>query len=280
MPDAIFADPRLAEIYDLVDGPRDDLDAYVAIAGAERARTVLDLGCGTGSLAVRLAAEGYEVTGFDPAEASLAVARGKRHADKVRWMRGSAATAAEHPALAPCWFDLVTMTGNVAQVVLDDSEWSDVLASANGLLRPNGLLVFETRRPEAEAWRAWTRDHTYRRLSTPGRGGGESYVVAWTDLLDVSLPLVSFRQNFLFETRSKNDDWASGGTTVGTTTGSTIGEDESQLLTSDSTLRFRTEPEIRASLDAAGFSVEDMRDAPDRPGMEMVFLARAPVPST
>jgi hypothetical protein len=32
MPDAIFAHPRLAPLYDAFDGPRDDLPAYLAIA--------------------------------------------------------------------------------------------------------------------------------------------------------------------------------------------------------------------------------------------------------
>ena len=35
----------------------------------------LDVGCGTGTLAARLAAEGYEVTGIDPSEGMLDVLR-------------------------------------------------------------------------------------------------------------------------------------------------------------------------------------------------------------
>ena len=47
-------------------------------------------------------------------------------------------------------------------------------------------------------------------------------------------------------------------------------------LTSDSTLRFRTHDEIIESLDAADFRVDDVREAPDRPGKEYVFLAARP----
>ena len=46
------------------------------------------------------------------------------------------------------------------------------------------------------------------------------------------------------------------------------------VLTSDSTLRFRNRAEIEASLQTAGFAVEDVRDAPDRPGHEFVFISR------
>jgi hypothetical protein len=46
------------------------------------------------------------------------------------------------------------------------------------------------------------------------------------------------------------------------------------VLTSDSTLRFRERAEIEASLAASGFEVTEVRDAPDRPGREFVFIAR------
>jgi hypothetical protein len=48
------------------------------------------------------------------------------------------------------------------------------------------------------------------------------------------------------------------------------------VLTSDSTLRFRERAEVEAELDAQGFVVDDVRDAPDRPGKELVFVARRP----
>jgi hypothetical protein len=45
-------------------------------------------------------------------------------------------------------------------------------------------------------------------------------------------------------------------------------------LRSDSTLRFRDRPEIERSLEHHGFTVDEVRDAPDRPGLEYVFVAR------
>ena len=45
-------------------------------------------------------------------------------------------------------------------------------------------------------------------------------------------------------------------------------------LTSDSTLRFRERDEVEADLHAAGYDTVEVRDAPDRPGLELVFLAR------
>ena len=51
---------------------------------------------------------------------------------------------------------------------------------------------------------------------------------------------------------------------------------EDATLTSQSTLRFRDRETVSAGLVAAGFVVEDVRDAPDRPGRELVFVAGKP----
>jgi hypothetical protein len=45
------------------------------------------------------------------------------------------------------------------------------------------------------------------------------------------------------------------------------------VLTSDPTLRFRTRKAVERSLSTSGFVVDEVRDAPDRPGRELVFIA-------
>lgn len=234
-PDPIFSHPRLAAVYDALDGDgtRVDLDAYVALVDELGARSVLDVGCGTGSLAVRLATAGVDVVGVDPAAASLAVARAKPGADRVRWLEGDAATLPPDVQV-----DLAVMTGNAAQVFVTDEAWAATLAGVHAALRPDGHLVFEARRPEARAWEGW--DGQRRRAGD---------VETWCEVLAVDLPLVTFRWSYRFAA-------------------------DGALLTSDSTLRFRTEDEVRADLTAAGFATLDVREAPDRPGLEMVFVAQ------
>ncbi|MEU3242873.1 MULTISPECIES: class I SAM-dependent methyltransferase [unclassified Streptomyces] len=241
MVDDCFAHPRLAAIYDPLEPDRGDLDAYVRMAEEFRARQVLDIGCGTGVFALLLAARGIEVVGIDPAPASIAVARGKAGGERVRWICGEAAD------LPPLQVDLTTMTANVAQAIVDPRGWQETLRGARQALRPGGGLAFETRDPAARAWEEWTREYSYRVSEIPGAGSVEY----WVELLDVSAPLVTFRQVYVF---------ASDG----------------QVLTSDSTLRFRERNEVERDLITHGFVLDDVREAPDRPGREFVFLARRP----
>lgn len=85
MADNIFEDSRLVSIYDYFDGRRNDLEHYLAIVKEFSVRSILDIGCGTGSLACLLSRNGFDVIGIDPAWASLEYARKKPFADKVRW---------------------------------------------------------------------------------------------------------------------------------------------------------------------------------------------------
>ncbi|SDS94334.1 class I SAM-dependent methyltransferase [Actinoplanes derwentensis] len=237
MPDPIFAHPRLAAVYDTFDGDRGDLDAYEQIAAELGAHHVLDIGCGTGCLALRLADAGHTVTGYDPAVASLDVARKKPGADRITW----------HSELPDGEFDLVLMTANVAQVFITDEQWHTVLRDAHTRLRPGGHLVFETRRPEYRAWDEWATDTGPDVRDVPGVGPVEHR----RHLTAVHLPLVSFRHTYTFP----------GGDT----------------LTSDSTLRFRDRNELGTDLTTCGFTISDVRQAPDRPGRERVFLCEKPL---
>lgn len=164
MPDAVFADPRLAAVYDALDPDRSDLTVYVEIARELGARRVLDIGCGTGTFALMLAAEGLDVSGVDPALASLDVARGKTGSERVRWIHG---VATDVPAMQA---DLATMTANVAQVFLTLGEFEVTLRGIGAALKPGGWLVFETRKPAGRAWEGWTRERTDRRTDVEGVG--------------------------------------------------------------------------------------------------------------
>ena len=59
-----------------------------------------------------------------------------------------------------------------------------------------------------------------------------------------------------------------------TFSGTYVFESDGLALTPTSSLRFRSKDEVAASLTACGFDLDEIRDAPDRPGQELVFVAR------
>lgn len=248
MPDAIFAEPRLARLYDHFDDDRSDLAAYRALVTELGARSVLDVGCGTGSLLVLLATDprtaGLELVGLDPAGASLAVARTKPGAERVRWIEGTAPVLAE--ADPPVRTDLAVMTGNVAQVFLTDEEWRATLAAVRSVLPIGGHLVFESRRPERRAWEDWAAPGVH---DTERDVPGEGRVRSTFALTEVAPPYVGFRSHYVFADGTEAD--------------------------STSRLRFRTVEETTADLVATGFDLVEIREAPDRPGLENVYVCRA-----
>src|SRR5699024_5307152 len=202
------------------------------------ARSVIDIGCGTGVLAILLAGRGCDVTGVDPAGAMLDVARAKPGAEQVQWLHG---TAEALPADLSA--DLAVMTGNVAQVFLTDQEWLGTLRAVRDVLVPGGHLVFETRIPERRAWEEWAGwgSSVYQ-----VEGVGEVRDVF--ELVRVEEPYVTF----------SSDNTLPDGT----------------IVPSESTLIFRSMPELERTLAEAGFTIREVRDAPDRTDREWVVIAQ------
>lgn len=244
-PDAAFSHPRLARVYDPLDPDRSDLDTYLDLVREYGASSLLDVGCGTGTLACRLAASGVEVLGVDPAEASVDVARAKDHADRVEWVVGTATEAAEDPS-RQARYDLATMTANVAQVFLDDADWSATLRAISSCLRPGGHLAFETRDPADRAWERWTKELSHQVVEVEGEGPVED----WVQVTLVDEELVTFESPTIFHA---DGEW----------------------VDSVSTLRFRGREALIASLEQAGFCAVQVRELPYAPGRGWLLVARA-----
>ena len=98
---------------------------------------VLDAGCGTGRVAIRLTELGYDVTGVDLDAGMLAVARAA--APAITWVEADLATldllAGDRRA-----YDLVVAAGNVVPLVAAGSE-ARVVARLAAHLGAGGLLV-------------------------------------------------------------------------------------------------------------------------------------------
>jgi SAM-dependent methyltransferase len=235
-------DPRVVALYDVdnPDGP--DHDFYRALADAREARTILDLGCGTGILTVTLAGRGRRVVGVDPSPSMLAFARTRSGAEHVEWIAGdSAAAPAER-------FDLVVMTGNVAQHI-PGADWARTLRDLRTRMRPGGTLAFEARNPAAREWESWSAARSTSRETPHGT------LIERMEVELVDERIVTFHAHNHF-----------------------VATDET--VTETQSLVFRGLAELEGDLRAAGFDVEtvygDWAGTPfDDEARLMIFVTRA-----
>ncbi|HEX6116657.1 MAG TPA: class I SAM-dependent methyltransferase [Solirubrobacterales bacterium] len=142
-----FYGPDLAHIHDagFGDYARDAGDGIVAMLGEAGIGDglVVDLGCGTGILAERLVAEGYDVLGVDISADALAIARDR--APAARFEEASV-FGFEPPRCAA-----VTAVGEILGYAADRRSGRDALAvlfdRVHAALDPGGLFAFDLAAP-------------------------------------------------------------------------------------------------------------------------------------
>ncbi|MDZ7872497.1 MAG: class I SAM-dependent methyltransferase [Rhizobium sp.] len=242
--DPAFSRFDMARLYDAFNHHGKDGDFYENFA-PDPCR-VLDVGCGTGSVTLRLAKRGHTVTGVDPADGMLQVARMKDSENKVEWVQGLAAEFT-----LPDRFDLAIMTGHVFQVFLDDAEALAALRNIHRHMKPGGRLIIESRNPRVKAWERWTREKTRERRVIDGIGPVEVFY----QIKNIEAEHVTFDVVFTIE--------ATG-----------------ETLVSESRLRFATVETIQGLLTAAGFSVVELLGWWDYTpyadtSLEIIAIARA-----
>ncbi len=243
MHNAEFNDPLLVEVYDAESPWAREDDYFVALVGETPRARVLDLGCGTGRLALGLAAAGHAVTGIDPSSAALAAARTKAGAERATWIHGTAKSAPEAA------FDVAIMTGHVSQFILSEDEWASTLRALWQALVPGGRLAFHAYDPESRIWERWNPQDSRRQVAI--RDG--TRVLIWTEITGLRDDTVSFSHHYRFP--------------------------DGAALRSDSSLRFWSEQRLRESLTNAAFAIERVdggwRHQPVGSGDgELIFVAR------
>jgi hypothetical protein len=139
---------------------------------------------------------------------------------------------------------MATMTANVAQVFLDDSDWLSTLRAIRYCLHPGGKLVFETRDPADRAWERWTKEATHRIVDLGEIGNVEE----WVETTHVDGEFVTFESPTIFHL-------------------------DEECIVSTSTLRFRSESVLKQNLSEAGFSQIEVHDLSYAPGRGWLFIA-------
>jgi SAM-dependent methyltransferase len=125
-------------------------DAFLGSLREARAATVLELGCGTGHDAARLAAAGYDVTAVDFSEEAIRRAR-ERYGDRAGFAVADIARALPFETAS---FDAVM--ANLSLHMFPLATTRAVFAEIERVVRPGGLLLFHVNahddRPLRERW--------------------------------------------------------------------------------------------------------------------------------
>ncbi|MEO8538916.1 MAG: class I SAM-dependent methyltransferase [bacterium] len=130
-----------AEFYDAIHGDfRDDTGLWASFAGRTD-RPVLEVGCGTGRIALELSRQGYAVTGIDPSSAMLGVARRKAEDDAidVTFIEGHVSDL----TLEQEHYGLILLPLDVFLYCADGEEQRDTLRCLASSLVFNGLIAID-----------------------------------------------------------------------------------------------------------------------------------------
>lgn len=108
---------------------------------------LLDIACGTGRTAIRMAAQGYQVTGVDIVPEMIAQARQKaaERSVSIEWVLADARTFRLQKQ-----FPFIYMLGNAFQFFLTREDQEALLARVREHVHPEGCFLFGTRNPSPQ----------------------------------------------------------------------------------------------------------------------------------
>jgi SAM-dependent methyltransferase len=139
------------------------------VLGLRSGGSVLDVGCGTGALARRLAAAGYQVTGADPSEGMLDVMR-----ERSPELRAVRASGTELPFEGDS-FDVVLSVATFHHIAEPDAV-RRTLAEMTRVSRPGGRIVVWDHNPRNPYWS--------RLMARVPQDTGEERLVGAEELID------------------------------------------------------------------------------------------------
>jgi len=110
--------------------------------GTDNSLLLLDLGCGTGGVAIEMAKRGYDVLGVDQSSDMLAVAKEKESADKVQFIQQDITRMELFGTV-----DIMICLLDTVNHILDEKKLTRFFSLCKKYLNPNGLLIFDIATP-------------------------------------------------------------------------------------------------------------------------------------
>ncbi len=163
---------RLATYYDqLMDYIDYDIwvkDIETLVKPFNPGSTWLDISCGTGSMALRLAKRGWDMTAVDLSPHMIEIARGKQQQEqvKVSFEAGDMTSYA-----ATTGYDVIINLHDGLNYLLEPTDIHDFMNNTFNLLNPGGVLLFDVATPLL----CQTHFRGYREIFNDEQGGYERY---------------------------------------------------------------------------------------------------------
>jgi len=238
------------------DNLHDDIPFYLGYAKQQQGE-VLELGCGTGRVALALAADGFHVTGLDLSQQMLDVFREKltakpELADRITLVHGNMADFAFDRKFA-----MVIAPFRAFQALTDDKDIDNSLACIRKQLTDNGIFIVNVFDPIPERMteQAWCYPETVQWERLDERTG--NYVVKkhWGDRIDTTNRVIY--PHFAFEVKYPDG--------------------KTEHIVDDLSLKYYFYDQLRAVVEKAGMEVAEEYSWYDKTpigGREIILVCR------
>ena len=238
------------------DNLHDDIPFYIEYAARQQGE-ILELGCGTGRVALALASEGFRVTGLDLSQPMLDVFRENltlmpEIANRIAIVHGNMANFSFDRK-----FSLIIAPFRAFQSLTDDADIIKSLSCISGHLTDNGIFIINVFDPIPDRMteQAWCYSETVQWERLDERTG--NYVVKkhWGDKIDTVNQIIY--PHFAFEV--------------------TYPDGKTERILDDLRLKYYFSDQLRAVFEKAGMEVAEEYSWYDKTplgGREIIFVAR------
>jgi len=132
---------------------KDDIQFYIDYAKSLNCKNILELGCGTGRVALSLAKEGFNITGLDLSDEMLDVFRAKIDdsvKNKIEVIHGNMANFNLNKK-----FDLIIVPFRAFQCLTDDKDIENSMNCVRNHLNDNGIFIINVFNPRMNLDESW-----------------------------------------------------------------------------------------------------------------------------
>ena len=234
------------------DNLHDDIPFYLDFAKRQKGE-ILELGCGTGRVALALAAGGFRVTGLDLSRQMIDVFREKLAAkpelsDKITLVHGSMADFAFDRKFA-----MIIAPFRAFQALTDDRDIEKSLSCVYEHLADNGIFIVNVFNPRSVMDQSWCYGETVQWERLDEKTG--NYVVKkhWGDKIDTENQVIY--PHFAFEV--------------------TYPDGRQERIVDDLNLKYYYNGQLRAAVEKAGLEIIEEYSWYDKTppgGREIIFV--------